>query len=91
MTGQLKLFGQPNSSEEKIEEAPIPTELDQLVDLQEEAELEEVPAYIKLLKGAMPSDDTVLQDYVEITGPRIQKEYTLRSAKGSSIEKVCTQ
>ena len=88
MAEQLELFGQSDNSEEKSEEVLIPTQLDQLVDLQDdEAETEEVSAYVALLKAAIPGDDRVLQDYVEIVGPRMQKEYTLRSAKGSSVEK----
>ena len=51
------------------------------------AELEEVSAYIALLKAAIPDDDHVLQDYIKIVGPQMQKAYTLRSAKGSSVER----
>lgn len=88
MAEQLEMFGQSDNSEEKREAIPIPTQIEQLVDLQDDAaELEEVSAYIALLKAAIPDDDHVLQDYVEIVGPRIQEEYTLRSAKGSSVEK----
>ena len=87
MAEQLEMFSQLDNSEENREGTPIPTQLDQLVDLEDETEPEEVSAYIKLLKGAIPPDDNVLQDYIEIVGPQIQKEYTLRSAKGSSIEK----
>ena len=88
MAEQLKMFGQLDNSEEKREVIPIPTQINQLVDLQDdEAETEEVPAYIALLKAAIPSDDHVLQGYVEIVGPQMQKEYTLRSAKGSSVER----
>ena len=84
MTKQLELFRQPDNSEE----IPIPTQLNQLVDLESgEDEREEVPAYIALLKGAIPSDDEVLQTYVEVVGPQMLKEYTLRPAKGSSVEK----
>ena len=87
MAEQLEMFSRLDNSEEKREVTPIPTQLDQLIDLtDDETKLEEVSAYIALLKGAIP-DDCVLQDYVEIVGPRMQKEYTLRSAKGSSIEK----
>ena len=87
MVEQLEMFSQLDDSEESREVTPIPTQLDQLMDLtDDETKLEEVSAYIALLKGAIP-DDYVLQDYVEIVGPRMQKEYTLRSAKGSSIEK----
>ena len=87
MAEQLETLSQLDNSEEKHGVTPIPTQLAQLIDLEDETESEEVSAYIKLLKGAIPSDDNVLQDYVEIVGPQIQKEYTLRSAKGSSIEK----
>ena len=88
MVEQLEVFSRLDNSEEKREVTPIPTRLDQLIDLEDnEAEFEEVSAYIALLKGAIPDDDCVLQDYVEIVGPRMQKEYTLRSAKGSSVEK----
>ena len=88
MAEQLEMFSQLDNSEENREGTPISTQLNQLIDLEDdEAELEEVSAYIALLKGAIPSDDNVLQDYVEKVGPQIQKEYTLRSAKGSSIEK----
>ena len=67
---------------------PVPTQLDQLIDLtDDEATVEEVSAHIALLKRAIPDNDSVLQDYVEVVGPRMQKEYTLRSAKGSSVEK----
>ena len=87
MAEQLEMFSRLDNSEEKREVTPIPTQLDQLIDLtDDETKLEEVSVYIALLKGAIP-DDCVLQDYVEIVGPRMQKEYTLRSAKGSSIEK----
>lgn len=88
MAKQLEMFSQLNNGEEENEVTSIPTELSQLVDIEDdEAEVEEVSAYIKLLKGAIPSDDRVLQDYVEVVGPRMQKEYTLRSAKGSSVER----
>ncbi len=88
MAEQLKMFGQLDNSEKKREVIPIPTQIDQLVDLQgDEAETKEVPVYIALLKAAIPDDDHVLQDYVEIVGPQMQKEYTLRSAKGSSVER----
>ena len=88
MAEQLEMFSQLENSEEKLEGTPIPTRLDQLVDLTEDdTETEEVSAYIALLKGTVPADDHVLQDYVETVGPRMQKEYTLRSAKGSSVEK----
>ena len=88
MAEQLKMFGQLDNSEKKREVIPIPTQINQLVDLQDdEAETEEVPVYIALLKAAIPDDDHVLQDYVEIVGPQMQKEYTLRSAKGSSVER----
>ena len=87
MAEQLEMFSRLDNSEEKREVTPIPTRLDQLIDLtNDETELEEVSFYIALLKGAIP-DDCVLQDYVEIVGPRMQKEYTLRSAKGSTIER----
>ena len=88
MAEQLKMFDQSDNSKGKRQEAPIPTQLDQLVDLQDDAaEFEEVPAYIALLKEAIPKGDHILQDYVEIVGPQMQKEYTLRSAKGSSVER----
>ena len=88
MAKQLEMFDQSDNSEQERGVTPIPTQLDQLIDLEDdEAELEEVSAYIALLKGAIPDDDHVLQDYVEIVGPRMQKEYTLCSAKGSSVEK----
>lgn len=88
MAEQLKMFSQLDNSEKKREVIPIPTQIDHLVDLQDdEAETEEVPAYIALLKAAIPGDDHVLQDYVEIVGPQMQKEYTLRPAKGSSVER----
>ena len=88
MAEQLKMFDQSDNSEGKRQETPIPTQLDQLVDLQDdEVETEEVPAYIALLKAAIPDGDHVLQDYVEIVGLQMQKEYTLRSAKGSSVER----
>ena len=88
MAEQLEMFSQLDDSEESREGTPIPTQLDQLIDLEDdEAELEEVSAYIKLLKGVIPANDHVLQDYVEIVGPRMQKEYTLRSAKGSSVKR----
>ena len=88
MAEQLEMFGQSDNNEEAHEKVSIPTQLDQLVDLQDDAaELEEGSAYIALLKGAIPDDDHVLQDYVEIVGPQMQKEYTLRSAKGSSVER----
>ena len=88
MAEQLKMFSDLDDNEKKHGGTPpIPTHLDQLIDLEDEAELEEVSAYIKLLKGAIPNDDSVLQNYVEIVGPRMQKEYILRSAKGSSVEK----
>lgn len=88
MVKQLEMFSQLDGSEESLEVTPIPTQLDQLMDLtDDEAEVEEVSAHIALLRGAISDDDSVLQDYVEIVGPRMQKEYTLRSAKGSSIEK----
>ena len=88
MVEQLEMFNQVDDSEESHEVTPIPTQLDQLVDLtDDEAEVEEVSAHISLLKGAIPDNDSVLQDYVAVVGPRMQKEYTLRSAKGSSVEK----
>lgn len=88
MAEQLEIFEQSDNSEGKRQDIPIPTQLDQLIDIEDNgAEPEEGSAYIALLKGAIPSDDNVLQNYVEIVGPRMQKEYTLRSAKGSSVEK----
>ncbi len=88
MAEQLEIFEQSDNSERKRQDIPIPTQLDQLIDIEDNgAEPEEGSAYIALLKGAIPSDDNVLQNYVEIVGPRMQKEYTLRSAKGSSVEK----
>ena len=88
MAEQLEMFSQLDNSEEKREVTPIPTQLDQLIDIEDnETEGEEVSAYIALLKAAIPADDHVLQDYVKIVGPQMQKEYTLRSAKGSSVEK----
>ncbi|MCY3627392.1 MAG: type I-D CRISPR-associated protein Cas10d/Csc3 [Gammaproteobacteria bacterium] len=88
MVKQLEMFSQLDDSEQSREVTPIPTRLDQLIDLTDgEAEVEEVSAHIALLKGAIPDNDSVLQDYVKVVGPRMQKEYTLRSAKGSSVEK----
>ncbi|MYB92263.1 type I-D CRISPR-associated protein Cas10d/Csc3 [Candidatus Poribacteria bacterium] len=88
MVEQLEMFSQLDDSEENREVIPIPMQLAQLMDLEDdEAEVEEIFAHIALLKRAIPADDHVLQDYVEVVGPRMQKEYTLRSAKGSSVEK----
>ncbi|MDE0634281.1 MAG: type I-D CRISPR-associated protein Cas10d/Csc3, partial [Candidatus Poribacteria bacterium] len=88
MVKQLEMFSQLDDNEQSREVTPIPTRLDQLIDLTDgEAEVEEVSAHIALLKGAIPDNDSVLQDYVKVVGPRMQKEYTLRSAKGSSVEK----
>ena len=88
MVEQLEMFSQLDGSKESREVIPIPTQLDQLIDLtDDEAEVEEVSAHIALMKEAIPADDHVLQDYVKIVGPRVQKEYTLRSAKGSSVKK----
>ncbi|RKU34582.1 hypothetical protein C6496_19740 [Candidatus Poribacteria bacterium] len=88
MAKQLEMFAQLDNSEDKRDVPPIPTQLDQLIDLDPDGpEPEEGSAYIALLKGAIPSDDNVLKDYIEIVGPRMQKEYMLRAAKGSSIEK----
>ena len=88
MAKQLEMFGQLDNSEEKYETPLIPTRLDQMIDLEgDESEEEPESAYIALLKGAIPTDDRVLRDYIEIVGPHLQKEYTLRSAKGSSIER----
>ena len=77
-----------DSGEDEPTEIPGPTRLDQLipVDGGSEDEPEETSAYIALLKGAIPPDDDVLQDYVEIVVPQMQKEYTLRSAKGSTVQ-----
>ncbi len=89
MAEQLELFNQFDNDEEEREKVSIPTQPDQLIDFaDEEQELEEVPAYLVLLKRAIPPDDEVLQDYVEKVGPQMLKEkFALRSAKGSSIEK----
>lgn len=88
MAEQLEMFSQLKDNEGSSEVTPTPTQLDQLIDLtDDEAEVEEVSAHIALLKRAIPADDHVLQDYVKIVGPRIQKEYTLRPAKGSSVER----
>ena len=87
MVQQLEMFSQLDNSEEK-RGTSIPTQLDQLIDLEGDEPREATEsAYIALLRGAIPSDDAVLQDYIEIVGPQLQKEYTLRSAKGSSVEK----
>ena len=88
MSEQQDRFSQLVNGEEKRERIPIPTQLDQMIDIEDDkTELEEGSAYVKLLKGAILPDNNVLQDYIEIVGPRMQKEYTLRSAKGSSVEK----
>lgn len=82
--------GQPflslGNGEEEPEEIPAPTRQDQLVQLDDgvEEEREETSAYIALLKQAIPEDNVVLRDYVEIVGPHMQKELALRSAKGST-------
>ncbi len=88
MAEQLEMFNQLDNNQDNSEGIPMPTQLDQLVDLTDDGiEVEEESAYIALLKGSIPTNDYVLQDYVEIVGPRMQKEYTLRSAKGSSVGK----
>ena len=88
MDKQLELFGQQEDTEAEHEDMLVPTQLDQLIDLDSgEDESEEMPAYLVLLKRAIPADDDVLQDYVEIVGPRMLKEYTLQSAKGGSNPK----
>ena len=82
MSKQLDLFGQLDDSKDEREEI-VPIWLDQLIDLDSgEDEREEMPAYLALLKRAIPADDDVLQDYVETVGPRMLKEYTLQPAKG---------
>lgn len=85
MAEQLNMFGQLDDADEERAEILIPTQPNQLIDLEtNEVESEKVPAYVALLKGAIPPDDKVLQNYVETVGPHMLKEYTLRSAKGSS-------
>ena len=81
-----QLFFSLDGSEDEHEEIIGPTRLDQLIsedDSREEAR-EETSAYIALLKGAIPAGDVVLHDYVEIVGPQMQKEFSLRPAKGSA-------
>ena len=81
-----QLFFSLDGSEDEHEEIIGPTRLDQLIsvnDSREEAR-EETSAYIALLKGAIPDGDVVLHDYVEIVGPQMQKEFSLRPAKGSA-------
>ena len=81
-----QLFFSLDGSEDEHEEIIGPTRLDQLIsvdDSREEAR-EETSAYIALLKGAIPDGDVVLRDYVEIVGPQMQKEFSLRPAKGSA-------
>ena len=88
MAKQLEMFDQLDHSEDKDETSPIPAQLDQLIDIEgDEIELGEESAYIALLKEAAPADDHVLREYIKIVGSQMQKEYTLRSAKGSSIER----
>lgn len=81
-----QLFLPLDNGEEEPEEILAPTRLDQLVQLDDgvEEEREETSAYIALLKQAIPEDNVVLRDYVEIVGPHMQKELALRSAKGST-------
>lgn len=81
-----QLFLPLNSGEVEREAISAPTQLDQLVQLDAgvEAEREETSAYIALLRGAIPAGDVVLHDYVEIVGPQMQQELSLRSAKGSA-------
>ena len=81
-----QLFFSLDGSEEEHEEIIGPTRLDQLISVDDsrvEAR-EETSAYIALLKGAIPAGDVVLHDYVEIVGPQMQKEFSLRPAKGSA-------
>lgn len=88
MDKQLELLVKQEDIEAEHEAMLAPTQLNQLVDLDsDEDEREEMPAYLALLKRAIPADDDVLQDYVDIVGPRMLKEYTLQSAKGSSQPK----
>ena len=84
MNGQL--FLSLDNGEEEPEEIPAPIRLNQLIQLDDgvEEEREETSAYIALLKQAIPEDNVVLRDYVEIVGPHMQKELALRSAKGST-------
>ena len=80
MPKQFEIF-----NEEERDEDAFPSEFDPLVDLDsDDDELDEMPAYLDLLKGVIPSDDEVLRDYVEIVGPRMVKHLALRSAKGGS-------
>ncbi len=48
-------------------------------------ETQEIHAQIALLKNAVDPDDFVLTDYVETVVPQMLDEYTLRSAKGSTV------
>ena len=80
MPKQLEMF----SGEERDEDT-LPSEFDPMIDLDNsDSEPEEMPAYLALLKEAIPPDDEVLRDYVEIVGPKMVKEFSLRSAKGGS-------
>ncbi len=85
MVEQLELFSQLDDSNEENKEVSIPTRPDQLIDLEDEqVESDRVPAYIALLKEAIPAADEVLQNYVKFVGPHMIREYTLQSAKGGS-------
>ena len=80
MPKQLEMF-----SEEERDEDTFPSEFDPMIDLDNsDSEPEEMPAYLALLKEVIPPDDEVLRDYVEIVGPKMVKEFSLRSAKGGS-------
>ena len=80
MPKQLEMF-----SEEERDEDTFPSEFDPMIDLDSsDSEPEEMPAYLALLKEVIPPDDEVLRDYVEIVGPKMVKEFSLRSAKGGS-------
>ena len=83
MPKQLEMF-----SEEERYEDTFTSEFDPMIDLDSnDSEPEDIPVYLALLKKVIPPDDKVLQDYVEIIGPKMVKEFSLRSAKGGSNPK----
>lgn len=80
MPKQLEMF-----SEEERDKNTFPSEFDPMIDLDSsDSEPEEMPAYLALLKEVIPPDDEVVRDYVEIVGPKMVKEFSLRSAKGGA-------